>query len=130
MRPVFNFLYLLFSYGVCAGSVYFAFYEKEILWARAVAYALGAVAAILIFGGGRFVKDEYSETRFSSRMSRISLILLLFGLVVALFGLWVFDLKLIGNVTLSVVGWGAGFLGLFLGALGKLFRELHNRNIQ
>jgi hypothetical protein len=129
MRPVFNFLYLLFSYAVCAGSVYFAFYEKDVFWARAAAYALGAVAAALIFGGDSIVKDTYRDTVFSSKLSGISLFLLLFGLVVALFGLWVFDLKLAGNVTVSALGWCVVFLGLVLGAVRKLVREIHNRNI-
>jgi hypothetical protein len=124
MRPLFNFIYLVSAYSIGAGSVYFAFYEKNIIWARLIAYALGAVAALLIFGGERIVRDDFRETKFSSEMSGLSLFLFLIGLVVALFGLWVFDLKLICNVTISTLGWCVVWISLLLGAVGKLVREL------
>jgi hypothetical protein len=125
MRAFFNFLYLLCSYGIFAGSIYFAFYERTILWARLLAYAFGGVAAAMIFNAERIIKDEYRETRFSSAISGFSAFLVSIGVVCALFGLWVFDPKIAGNVPVSAVGWCVSLLGLVLGAVGKLIRELY-----
>ncbi|MCA0356428.1 MAG: hypothetical protein LCH78_06045 [Proteobacteria bacterium] len=127
MKPVFNFVYLLCAYSLLAGAVYFAFYEKDVWWARLTGYALGGATALFIFNG-KFVEDNCGQTNFSSAVAKISFFFFVFGLIVALLGLWALDL-ILGNFTISASGWCIAYLSLLLAALGKLVRELHNKSI-
>lgn len=126
MRAVFNFFYLLTAYSIGSASAYFAFYSKGFEWSRFAAYALGVVAAIMIVNGEKLVSDSHKDTALTSVLSKISTVMIVLGLSAAFFGLFVVDVKIFGEISISMTGWIVVFCSLIIGATGKFLRELSN----